>query len=243
MVSLRVWQDTQETRAFREERNDETTLLPVDPEEHLGLARLCARRFCGRGLEEEELLREATVALVAAAARFDPARGVKFSTYAVPCVLSELKRACDKAAPLHVPRTDRALLRQVAALRQEEILRTGQEPTVDELACTLKLPAAELSAALTADFHMQALRAPKEADEAARETETAADQDSARFVDELLLKDVIDRLPYPLAQIIRLRFWEGHTQGHTAEQLGFSQAQICKLEKKAKEALRESLLT
>lgn len=239
VCGLRESHDTQEV-SDRCEDLPFQQVLPINPEEHLGLAHVCARRFRGRGMDDDELVREATVALVAAAARFDPSRGVRFSTYAVPCVLHDLKRACERAAPMHVPRTDRALLRQAAALRREELTRTGQEPTVDELAQTLGLSAAELSAALTADFHMQTIRAPQDERQEAT-AETAIDVSADRFVDELLLKDVIARLPSPLSQLAYLRFWEGETQAHTAAVMQLSQAQISKLERRAKDALREAL--
>ncbi len=213
---------------------------PIRAEEHMGLAHLCAKRFLGRGLPYDELVREATVALVAAAVRFDPAFGASFSTYAVPRVLSDLRRACERAAPMHVPRTDRALLRQAAALRREEILRTGREPTVDELAEGLNLPAAELSAALTADARMQTLRSA-DGELPGQPAPPAVDARAERFVDYVLLLDVIARLPAPLPRLIRLRFLECHTQQRTAEMMLLSQAQISKLERRARQALKAAL--
>lgn len=217
---------------------DPSQRVAVHAEEHIGLAHLCAKRFTGRGLPYDELVREATVALVAAAARFDPSRGVCFSTYAVPCVLSDLRRACDRAAPMHVPRTDRALLRQAAALRREEMERTGREPTVEELAEGLNLPAAELGAALTADARMQSLRSQ---DGEIKKPALTADERAERFVDYLLLLDVIARLPKPLPQLIRLRFLECRTQQHTAQLMRLSQAQVSKLERRARAQLRAAL--
>ncbi len=66
----------------------------IDCAAHLGLAGACAKRFIGRGVEYEELFAHACEALALAAARYDPARGAAFSTYAVPCVLGALKRRC-----------------------------------------------------------------------------------------------------------------------------------------------------
>lgn len=233
--------DTEDTLPQDTETQNTNVVEPIRPEEHLGLARLCARRFVGRGMEEEELMREATLALCAAAVRFDASRGVKFSTYAVPCVLHDLKRACERALPMHVPRTDRALLRQAAALRREEIARTGREPTLTELSEALCLPPAELSAALAADFQMQTIRLTSESEEGSP-ADQAVDAGSERFVDELLLRDMIARLPTPLNELVRLRFWEGETQAKTAEVLCLSQSQISKLERRARDALREALV-
>ncbi len=201
------------------------------------MAHHCAKRFVGRGLSYDDLVREATVSLVAAAARYDPERGTAFSTFAVPSVLSDLRRACEKASPMHIPRGDRAVLIKAAALRQEQLQRTGQEPTVEALAGTLQVPAAELSAAMAADRQMQDMAyQPTEA-----QAQAAVDDKAERFVDYLLLLDVIARLPEPLPRLIRLRFLDCHTQQRTAQLMALSQGQISRLEIKARAALKAAL--
>ena len=92
--------------------------------EHYGLAVYCARRFYGRGVPREELIGEAEAALLWAASRFDPDRGIRFSTYAIPFVLGALRELCRRAAPMHVPRADlRVML--AAETAREELRRRG----------------------------------------------------------------------------------------------------------------------
>ncbi|MEA5014037.1 MAG: sigma-70 family RNA polymerase sigma factor [Candidatus Limiplasma sp.] len=215
-------------------------VFAVNAQEHLGLAHLCAKRFFRHGLEYGELLREATLSLVAAAARFDPRKGVCFSTYAVPCILHDLRRACEKGDPMHVPRTQRELLRQAFLLRGEFLRRTGQEPSLEELAGGMGLPPEELGAAIAAHRRMETLREAGWEDPHER-TASLPDRKAERFVDYLLLLDVIARLPRPIPRLIHLRFIRSHTQADTARMLRISQAQVSKLEQRAKEALREAL--
>ena len=101
---------------------------------HYGLAVYCARRFFGRGVSREELIGEAEAALLWAAARFDPRRGVRFSTYAIPFVLGALRELCRRAGPMHVPRAEAHILTAVETARGKLNAREGREPTVGELA-------------------------------------------------------------------------------------------------------------
>lgn len=217
-----------------------TAALAVDVQEHMGLAHLCAKRFFRHGLEYAELLREATLSLVAAASHFDPRRGAAFSTYAVPCILHDLRRACEKGEPMHVPRTQRDLLRQASLLRAELLRRTGREPTLEELATELDLPPEELGAAISARRRMDSLRESTFEDPHEKAV-SLPDHSAEHFVDYLLLLDVIARLPKPLPRLIQLRFIRSHTQADAARLLHISQAQVSKLEHRARQALREAL--
>lgn len=206
----------------------------------MGLAHLCAKRFLRHGLDYAELLREATLSLVAAASRFDPQRGTAFSTYAVPCILHDLRRACEKGDPMHVPRTQRELLRQAAQHRIAFLRRTGREPTLEELAVELDLPCEELGAAIAARRRMDSLKEPCREDSHTRVL-FLPDRKAEQFVDYLLLLDVIARLPRPLPRLIQLRFIRNHSQADAARMLHISQAQVSRLEQRAREALREAL--
>lgn len=230
-------------------KSDELPLSAVDfssghsepclAEQHMGLAHLCARRLVGRGLSYEDLVREGAAALVTVSARYDAARGVAFSTYAVPYLLGCLRRACERASPMHVPEGDRTLLRRVAALRESALRLTGREPTVDALACALHIPAGELTAVLAAGQRLRTLASLDEGTSVP--AQAVKDPRTDRFDDYLLLLDVIASLPEPMPQLLRLRFVRCHSQQHTAELMGLSQAQISKLERRAKDALRDAL--
>lgn len=200
---------------------------------HYGLAVYCARRFFGRGVSREELIGEAEAALLWAAARFDPRRGVRFSTYAIPFVLGALRELCRRAGPMHVPRAEARILTAVETARGKLNAREGREPTVGELAQAVGVEPGLLGEMLAAHDRM------RRADGALDVQTAAAPQDS--FEDWVLLKDALARLPSPYAQVLWLRFAQGWSQARLAERFGVGQPQISRWEHRGKELLRQAL--
>ena len=200
---------------------------------HYGLAVYCARRFFGRGVSREELIGEAEAALLWAAARFDPRRGVRFSTYAIPFVLGALRELCRRAGPMHVPRAEARILTAVETARGKLNAREGREPTVGELAQAVGVEPGLLGEMLAAHDRM------RRADGALDVQTAAAPQDS--FEDWVLLKDALARLPSPYAQVLWLRFAQGWSQARLAERFGVGQPQISRWERRGKELLRQEL--
>ncbi len=214
--------------------------MPVDVQEHIGLVYLCVKRFCRHGMEYEELVREGMLALAAAATRFDPARGVQFSTYAVPCILHDLRRACERNAPMHIPSTERSLLRTAAVERQKLFRQNGQDPGVEELAQAVGSSKEALGAALAAEHRMEQMRWQGDKD-SSQGTLMVLDQKAGHFVEYVLLLDVIARLPTPMPKLIELRYLQNRPQREVATALRISQAQVSKLEQQAKALLQERL--
>ena len=200
---------------------------------HYGLAVYCARRFFGRGVSREELIGEAEAALLWAAARFDPRRGVRFSSYAIPFVLGALRELCRRAGPMHVPRAEARILTAVETARGKLNAREGREPTVGELAQAVGVEPGLLGEMLAAHDRM------RRTDGALDVQTAAAPQDS--FEDWVLLKDALARLPSPYAQVLWLRFAQGWSQARLAERFGVGQPQISRWEHRGKELLRQAL--
>lgn len=200
---------------------------------HYGLAVYCARRFFGRGVSREELIGEAEAALLWAAARFDPRRGVRFSTYAIPFVLGALRELCRRAGPMHVPRAEARILTAVETARGKLNAREGREPTVGELAQAVGVEPALLGEMLAARDRMR--RA-----DGALDLQTASPAEEG-FEDWVLLKDALTRLPSPYAQVLWLRFGQGWSQARLAERFGVGQPQISRWERRGKELLRQAL--
>ncbi len=212
----------------------------AEPMAHAGLVRHCMRRFAGRGLNAEELYQQGCVGLMTAARRFDPNRGARFSTYAVPLILGEMKRYADLCTPLRVPRDALRLRARVMARRaalQEEL---GREPTAQELAERAGLTPADLCEALAAQDACAALSLdePLAPDGPPRHEVLAAGSD---FVSYLLLVDLITRLPPPQGAVLRLRCLAGLSQAQTARALHLNQSAVSRAEARAREALREAL--
>lgn len=200
--------------------------------EHYGLAVACAKRFMGRGVAMEELISEAEAALLWAAARYDPERGTRFSTYAVPFVLGALGDLCRRSAPMHVPRAEARLLSAAENARQRLCALNGREPTVSELARAVGVEPTRLGEMLAARERMRHADAP-DTDERA--------PSGGGFEDWVLLKDAVHSLPSPYAQVLWLRFGRGFGQADIARRLGVGQPQVSRWERRGKELLKDAL--
>lgn len=185
---------------------------------HEGLAVACARRFAGRGIPMEELLQEARAALVMAERRFDPARGLRFSTYAVPVVLGSLKACCRREVPMHIPRGEGRLLAEWYGSDTDKEEARSRDPRL----CAY-LAAVERMRRMTADPELAAL---------ARED---------GFEERVLLRHAVRSLGGPHAQVIALRYLLGLTQREVGERLGAAQWQIYRWEQQGLERLRAGL--
>lgn len=200
--------------------------------EHYGLAVYCARRFAGRGVPMEELIGEAEAALLYAASRFDEERGVRFSTYAVPVVLGALRELCRNASPMHVPRGEARVLALADAARSQFLRQQCREPTVAELAQTLRISAERLGEMLSARDRMQSAQGDADLSRAGGDD---------GFEEAVLCREVIRSLPKPYAQVLWLRYGLGLNQTEVAQRFGVGQPQISRWEKQGREKLRQAM--
>jgi RNA polymerase sigma-B factor len=219
--------------AFAESRDD--GLRDQLIEAHLGLAEYLARRFGNRGELLDDLVQVASVGLVKAVDRFEPARGVEFSTYATHTIVGELKRHFrDKGWAVRAPRRMQELYlrlgKTIGALSQE----LGRSPTIQELATEAQVSEEEVLEALEAGqaYRFASLDAPSPGD-------TDGDSLGAHMGDEdpgmvdaehrAALSPLISRLPTREQKILHYRFFEGLTQSEIAARLGISQMHVSRL--------------
>jgi RNA polymerase sigma-B factor len=217
-------------------------------EGHLPLVEYLARRFAGRGEPLDDLVQVATIGLIKAIDRFDPERGVEFSTYATPTIAGEIKRHFrDKGWAVRVPRRLQelklALTRATSDLTQE----LNRAPTVAELAKHLKLSEEEILEGLESAhaYSTVSLDAPDSDDD-----DGPAVSDSLGMVDDALegveyresLKPLLEALPPREKRILVLRFFGGMTQSQIAAELGISQMHVSRLLARTLAKLREGLL-
>jgi RNA polymerase sigma-B factor len=217
-------------------------------EGHLPLVEYLARRFAGRGEPLDDLVQVATIGLIKAVDRFDPERGVEFSTYATPTIAGEVKRHFrDKGWAVRVPRRLQelklALTRATADLTQ----KLGRAPTIAELAQNLALSEEEILEGLESAhaYSTVSLDAPDSDDDAG-----PAVADSLGMVDDALegveyresLKPLLEALPPREKRILVLRFFRGMTQSQIASELGISQMHVSRLLARTLAQLREGLL-
>lgn len=208
--------------------------------ENLGLVHLCANRFRGRGVEYEELYSSGCVGLVKAAGAFDEERGVKFSTYAVPVILGEIKRVFRDGGTVKVSRSLKELSMKVTREKADFILKNGREPTVCELADIMGESVENIAEALSAALPCISLTGGE--DEDGRQHDIPSPFREADIYEGIALRQVMDRLSADDRRLIFLRYFKGLTQSRTADMLGMTQVQVSRREKKILGELRRELV-
>ena len=131
-------------RAFIIAREGGKAAMQAFAEDHLPLVAALVRRFPPGHHEAEELYQQGCIGLMKALARYQPEKGVAFSTYAVPVILGEMRMLSRQNAPIHIPRPERELRSRVRRTTENLSSALGREPTVDELATALRMDAADL---------------------------------------------------------------------------------------------------
>ncbi len=203
---------------------------------YMGLAGYLARRFDNRGEPHEDLVQVAALGLVKAVDRYDPDRGVEFSTYATHTIVGELKRHFrDKGWAVRAPRRMQELYLQLS----EVVSRLGQElarsPTIAELATESGVSEEEVLEALEAGqaYRFASLDAPAPGEADAGETLGSRlggdDVELAGAEGRAVLAPLLAKLPPRERRIVHLRFFDGLTQSEIAAELGISQMHVSRL--------------
>lgn len=207
---------------------------------NLGLARSCAGRFTGRGIDYEDLYAAGCLGLVKACDGFDPARGVCFSTYAVPVILGEIKKLFRDGGTVKVSRSLKELGLKINAERERCLKRDGVEPNVTQLAETLGAKPEQVAMAIHASMPVVSLT-PSEGEDGNREWDIPVDSPEEKVSERISLREVIEQLPEQDRLLIQLRFFAGKTQSQTAEVLHTTQVQISRRERKILRWMRTEL--
>ncbi|HHY16784.1 MAG TPA: sigma-70 family RNA polymerase sigma factor [Firmicutes bacterium] len=203
-----------------------------------GLIWSCVRKYSGL-LEKDDLFQLGAIGLLKAIDRFDPAYGVAFSTYAVPLILGEIRRYLRDQGDVKVSRRLREISLTARRLSSRKQAETGKEPSIEELAGALGIDIDSLCQALDATqpvLYFDDL--PPSSESAATEMQP---YDLETQADSLDVKEAVSRLGDCLRPIIEGRFFQGKTQYEISRDLGVSQAQVSRLEKKALLLLRQIL--
>lgn len=207
-------------------------------EENLGLVRLCAGRFKGKGIEYEELYSAGCIGLLKAVKSFDITRGVRFSTYAVPVILGEIKRLFRDGGMIKVSRGLKERSLQIARERERFERENLREPTVEELATLTGLEPLDIAEAISV---MQPTVSLTSGEDGETELDIPVPPPDDKIINSLALKQVLDKLDERDRALIQLRFFCGLTQQAVAAKLGCTQVQISRREKKLLERLRSEL--
>lgn len=208
-------------------------------ESNLPLVHKLANRFRWRGVEYEELYAAGCVGLVKAADRFEPERGLCFSTYAVPVILGEIRRLFRDGGSVKISRSLKELSVKAARVREELCSRCGGEPRISDIARELGVSPEEAAEALCAGIPPVSLDHGGE-DGEPLPVPSASGED--RLIDRLALRQCLEGLSGEDREILILRYFRRKTQCETAQLLGMTQVMVSRRERRLLKELREQLV-
>ncbi|MBR4286988.1 MAG: sigma-70 family RNA polymerase sigma factor [Clostridia bacterium] len=208
-------------------------------EQNLGLVHACASKFKNRGVEYDDLFQAGCVGLLKAVDGFDESLGYVFSTYAVPAILGEIKRIFRDGGTVKVSRSMKERSREI--WQQKNLLseRLGREPTLTEIADFVSLSVSEASQLLMVFQPVVSLTSPE--DEAGKQFDIPVDSEEEKIAERLCLDQCISQLSENDRNIIKLRYYKSKTQAVVARELGMSQVQVSRREKKILKEIREKM--
>jgi RNA polymerase sigma-B factor len=213
-------------------------------ERFLPLARQLARRYHRASEPFDDLVQVASMGLVKAVDRFDPDRGVAFSSYAVPTILGELKRYFrDAGWSVHVPRGLQERVMQVDQAVRRLSVQLGRAPSVAEIAAAIQVPEEEVLEAMQASnaydaVSLEAKRDPEGDGDSFADTMGREDERFELVEFGASMQPTIDALPDRDRMVLKLRFVDDMTQSEIAERIGVSQMQVSRLIRRALARLR-----
>ena len=196
-------------------------------------------RYAGRGVEREDLFQLGCIGLIKAIQGFDTQYGTQFSTYAVPKIIGEIRRFLRDDGLIKVSRSTKSNAVRIARVREEVMRQTGEEPTLSELSARLDLPAEEIAATETAVLPADYLQRPLGDDGGTLEQILVDDTQQEQFFEHLALREAMEKLLPREKKLLLLRYFRAQTQQQCALELGVSQVQVSRLEKKVLEKLRK----
>ncbi len=202
------------------------------------------QRFSGRGESADDLFQVGVIGLMKAIDHFDLNVGVRFSTYAVPMIIGELRRHLRDYSAVRVSRSLKDVAYRAMQAREELTKKLDREPTIDEITKRLDLPRATVVMALESVVEPISLYEPIFSDggDTIYVMDQIGDSNSENdWLDELVLKESIQQLAPREKNILTLRFLRGKTQMEVAREIGISQAQVSRLEKAALGKIKENL--
>ena len=212
-------------------------------QENMGLVHHVVRRFLGRGVEAEDLVQIGAIGLLKAIERFDLSYEVRFSTYAVPMIAGEIKRFLRDDSMIKVSRALKELAVKAARLREELRMERGEEPGMEELAEKLGVDPEELAQAYDSCSEVESLhkiiyQGDGEGVSLMERVEEKKDEQE-ELLTGMLVRQLLDTLEPKERRLIILRFFCDRTQAQVARELGMTQVQVSRLEKKILSTLKK----
>ncbi|HHX17229.1 MAG TPA: RNA polymerase sporulation sigma factor SigF [Clostridium sp.] len=215
-------------------------------EKNIGLVWSIVRRFQNRGYESDDIFQIGCIGLIKAINKFDDSFNVKFSTYAVPMIIGEIKRFIRDDGMIKVSRSLKELANKTRITKEIMAKEFGREPSINEISKRLDIPKEEIVMALEASYTPESLySAVGEGENSSMllidRIDNERSDNEVDLVDKIDLRNVLETLKPREKQIIILRYYKEKTQSQIAKMLGISQVQVSRIEKKILEDIRKKM--
>lgn len=201
------------------------------------------QRFPNRGENVDDLFQVGCIGLMKAIDNFDLSQNVRFSTYAVPMIIGEIRRYMRDNNPIRVSRSLRDIAYKALQVRDALTNQNSQEPTIEQIAKELELPIEDVTYALDAIQEPVSLYDPiyNDGGDPIYIMDQICDNKNTDFqwLENIAIKQALDKLNPREQMIINMRFFQGKTQMEVAEEIAISQAQVSRLEKGALQTMRK----
>ncbi len=224
-------------------RNGDVSARDKIVDENIGLVHSIVRRFLGRGHEAEDLFQLGAIGLVKAIEKFNPEFEVKFSTYAVPMIIGEIKRFIRDDGIIKVSRTIKELAVKVLSEREAMLNETNTEPGIKEIADRVGVSPEEVAVAIEAGIKPESIyesSADGDGKTLADKLESPVDCETGA-INRVLVQKLLSEFEERERKIIILRYFKEKTQAEIAKALGISQVQVSRIEKKVLQLMKKKL--
>ncbi len=243
-ATLTVLTEAQKTGLLHRIREGDRQAREEMVQGNLRLVLSVIQRFTGRGENLDDLFQVGCIGLIKAIDNFDITLDVRFSTYAVPMIIGEIRRYLRDNNAIRISRSVRDTAYHAMQIKEQLINENHREPTVEEIAKRLDIPREEVVIAMEAIVDPVSLYEPIYND--GGDTIYVMDQigdknDDTNWLDEIALKEAIAGLNDREKKILNLRFFKGLTQMEVSGEIGISQAQVSRLEKGALDKIKKEL--
>lgn len=215
-------------------------------EKNIGLVWSIVKRFQNRGYEAEDIFQIGCIGLIKAINKFDDSFNVKFSTYAVPMIIGEIKRFIRDDGMIKVSRSLKELANKTRITKEIMTKEFGREPSINEISKRMNIPKEEIVMALEASYTPESLYSGVGEGENSSmllidRIDNERSDNEVDLVDKIDLRNVLETLKPREKQIIILRYYKEKTQSQIAKMLGISQVQVSRIEKKILEDIRKKM--
>ena len=243
-ATLKVLSEAEKMRLLREMHDGNKHARDELVQGNLRLVLSVVQRFAGRGENPDDLFQVGCIGLIKSIDNFDLSQNVRFSTYAVPMIIGEIRRYLRDNNAIRISRSMRDVAYRAMQAKEALLAELSREPTIEEIAQRLELPREEVVVALEAIVDPISLYEPvyNDGGDTIFVMDPVGDcNDDRNWLDEITLKDAIAALSDREKRILNLRFIKGMTQVEVSGEIGISQAQVSRLEKCALDKIKKDL--